>query len=375
MTYGDADYDLKIRMHRFLWNQGYFVRREVAVSSYILDKGSILKREDVTDIDVLALKFDENLEKDIVLCDCKSGKKIKALDRVFWLKGLMNYFDSRRGYLILGANAPYLSKRIAPDLKINVLDGRRLYEIENISNNTDTWLGSYDPELEKSLEEFKKEIKKKYYKQYFYVKYRYWQEEPYNQIKRLINIGVSLRDKTQKPTNAEKWFIAEIVVLFSIACNSFAGQLYNFGSSNIINQVVSQWHGGEMEKERSEELTKQVYSLVSNLIKESSRKKGHQLKLKDMSPEPEYVSKNLVEVTSRILNNYKLSREVPRFLDFIVYEFMMKNEKIRREDIAKVFGVGMDPFKMAKLAKNSTKFYFETTKLDETVFKELFGFG
>ena len=27
------------------------------------------------------------------------------------------------------------------------------------------------------------------------------------------------------------------------------------------------------------------------------------------------------------------------------------------------------------IAKNSTKFYFETTKLDETVFKELFGFG
>ena len=95
-----SDVGMKLRLSRLLWKMGYFVRREVPVSTYSPGEYSA-KRVEITDIDVLGSRWDEDLALDRIVCECKSGTRPKPLDRCFWLRGVMHYFGARKGYLIV----------------------------------------------------------------------------------------------------------------------------------------------------------------------------------------------------------------------------------------------------------------------------------
>src|SRR5437899_6786981 len=112
-------------MHRLLWYQGYFVRRSVAVSAHLLGTGHKLERKDVTDVDVLGIRFNEGLQPEVVLAECKTGRKFEALDRTLWLAGLMRLPRADHAYLVVDS-PQNLATRIAPELGISVIDGARM---------------------------------------------------------------------------------------------------------------------------------------------------------------------------------------------------------------------------------------------------------
>src|SRR2546425_5742004 len=89
----EKDTDLKLRTMRYLWNLGYYVRRNLPLTE-------AWAKSDQTDIDVLGVKVDEEFLSSFIVCDCKSGASNGTKTRLFWLSGVMRYFGAERGIFV-----------------------------------------------------------------------------------------------------------------------------------------------------------------------------------------------------------------------------------------------------------------------------------
>src|ERR1700754_1109618 len=95
----DQDLGLKLRFRRILFCQGYWSPIEVELSQYEA-YGTGLKRKSLTDLDVLGIKYDELFTPFRVVGDCKSGRNVSDASRMFWLKGVNDYFGADQAYYI-----------------------------------------------------------------------------------------------------------------------------------------------------------------------------------------------------------------------------------------------------------------------------------
>lgn len=373
MTFGDADTEFKLRMHRLLWNQGYFARREVQLSLFLPDKPEVPRREDVTDIDVLGIRHDENLRPEYVICDCKTSKNITSINRTFWTKGVMDLFGAKKGYVI-SYKSTKVSKEIASDFNIIAFNDESLRVFENsLGIAEDKWEASYNNSLDETIEKYKNEIKDQHYREYFYYKYRYWLDRPNEQVKRLISLGKKFSQK-QVFSDAEKWFLHEIITMFSISILSFSNKLIGINEAYLIDSVITEWHGGATDKASRETLIKSVHEFINEYIETECGRKS-KLPLKELSTQPDYVSTSLVDTLIRLLRDPCSSRNIYRFLDIYTYLYLVPMKQINKYELTKTFGVSSDYLKTVKLAKDIIKLFCNSTKINPNIFKEIIEFG
>jgi hypothetical protein len=93
----EKDFDLKLRMMRFLWYRGYFTRRNVNLLRYTYGRKT---EHQYTDIDVWGSRLDETFNQRQIICDCKSGVTASTAERFFWLSGIMKYFNADQGIFL-----------------------------------------------------------------------------------------------------------------------------------------------------------------------------------------------------------------------------------------------------------------------------------
>jgi hypothetical protein len=93
------DLPLKLQFRRILFAEGYWSPIEVELSNYE-DLGNTLKRRSLTDLDVLGIKFDRLFNRTCVVGDCKSGRNVSDANRLFWLRGVKDYFGADLAYYL-----------------------------------------------------------------------------------------------------------------------------------------------------------------------------------------------------------------------------------------------------------------------------------
>lgn len=85
---------LELRTAAYFQNLGYLVRRGVKLA---VGAGSA----DVTDIDVLAVRFSVPLAEERLIADCKDRKKPRPYERVLWTRGLASFARADRAVVVL----------------------------------------------------------------------------------------------------------------------------------------------------------------------------------------------------------------------------------------------------------------------------------
>ena len=75
---------------------------------------------EVTDIDVLALRFSTPLSEERLVVDCKDRKRPKPFERILWTIGLSTFSHANRGVVVL-PNAPWRAREFASQAKVEVL--------------------------------------------------------------------------------------------------------------------------------------------------------------------------------------------------------------------------------------------------------------
>lgn len=350
MSLSERDLDLKLRIMRFLWYNGYFVRRNVDLPRYDYGKKT---SDQYTDIDVLSLNITETFRDNLVICDCKSGKVAKNPERIFWLSGVMRYVSAKSGIFLRTDINESKYFDLGRKLKITPLSYTRLCELEKSYNiEKKPFIGAFNKVvLDKEKIIFNK-LKKGSKNFHDYIISRYWTDSPHKQIKVLINIQ-SYIDRSSDYTEEEKIFLqVYILSLLSISVLKFSEPILIFPDTKKATHIKESLLGDGIEISERKKLLASVYDFVSNEILKKSGEKYPINKENFINQIYPSYSKYLLDLTQRICLNPIDSIQIPRFLDIIAYEFILNNQRSKMEEMLLPVNKNFNLDTVTKLSKD-----------------------
>lgn len=346
---------LEYRIQRFLFHKGYTTRRSLPLKSYFYPD-----EIDLTDIDVYAIKFDEDFNETVLITECKSGtsKNVKAFDRLLWLRGLMYYLHIPNGMIFIQKKLSLNAKKFAHDNNIIPINPEWFDKIEKEMNLCGDWRGSYSIHHHTKMIKYYNDIKKSpdnLSRYYWFLKIKFWLLPPSIQIKEIKRGYEEFSKKCLINKDYEHWILCESIVLISIAALKFCKELYPLVENERKEWIkIKLMEGIDFSIEKQEKTLEYIKMYIEHKIYELTGKKTTISKEEFRIPPPEYTD-NLIELMNRLLKNPKYSTQIPRFLDFITFEYILNDKNIDRAELAQLFPE-IDLDLLAKMSKNLIRF-------------------
>lgn len=128
----ELDLGLKVATRRLFWRMGFTTRIDVPLRA-VGDGGSDRKSrapEAFTDLDVLGLTISPGFRLQGAIADCKTGKRARAIERVFWLRGVADFFNADDAWVVREHPPPDAARQLAARLGVAVLTGDDLTALE-----------------------------------------------------------------------------------------------------------------------------------------------------------------------------------------------------------------------------------------------------
>lgn len=104
--------------------------REIITAAYFQSYGYLVRRgvrlaiaagtAEVTDIDVLALRYNTPLAEERIVVDCKDRKKPKPFERILWTVGLSTFAQANKSVVVL-PSAPWQAREFASQVNVDLL--------------------------------------------------------------------------------------------------------------------------------------------------------------------------------------------------------------------------------------------------------------
>ena len=353
----DRDLSLKLRFKRVLFQMGYYSPIEVELSQYeaLYEE---LKRQSLTDLDVLGLKFDVAFTANKVVGDCKTGRRVSDINRLFWLRGVMDYFGANTGYYL----RPVIdrqAKAIAPRLGITTLDENGLMALEkDLDANTLPLplqdLGFYEMQrkqwgifIPKGTKPASRELDLK--KVYTYLSYSYWYFEQHRNLFLLVAHFQKIAHLLN-PMDPRDILLAHVgVERFALSLLQMASDIYLRGLSDIpLNARVYLYGGAFAVRDRQE-----YFKLLNKLT-------GANEPL-----DPPFLD-DTIELLNRIVHNPYAATEVLRYLEAI-YGWCVQ---LGNKDVTALFGAKMQTSAVV-LARDIAITFTKATGMREQIFSKI----
>lgn len=130
----ELDLGLKVATRRLFWRLGFSTRIDVPLRAFV--PGGTAERErspeSFTDLDVLGITITPGFRLRSAIADCKSGKSAKASERLFWLRGVADFFDADDGWVVLGHSPSDSSRQLSSRLGMSVMTGEDISTLEGL---------------------------------------------------------------------------------------------------------------------------------------------------------------------------------------------------------------------------------------------------
>lgn len=362
---------LEHKMKRLLYHQGFLVRDRISLKSQFYPE-----RVDITDIDVLGVKFLDDLSPHTVICECKSGRRARSMDRLLWLKGLSQYISANSCYFARERFTPKV-KEFAISLKIVPIDYSKIEGLEKQLGIVDKWLGSHDytffhGRISRYYENISNNVD--LLRIYWFLKSKFWYSSNVTRVKKLMTALDLLTTSFDKSENAVKdaikWIFVETLILLSVAIVGLCSEIYPLSASEREEYLKAKLISNKLSPDEMYKIMRQVRSLAQSIVKERTGQfimLGN--KLTEISP-PSFTN-DLIDISERVLEYPSISKEVPRFMDTFFYEFTLKNQKVDAGLLEKFFP---DLNMVAKMAKNVAKFACAESSISNELLKDLISF-
>lgn len=268
----DKDLSYKLRFRRILFLQGYWSPIEVELSQYE-NIGISLKRRSLTDLDVLGIKYDSLFTPFRIVGDCKSGKKISDANRLFWLKGIKNYFGADQAYFI----HPIINNHtrgIAPKLGLRVLDERSLSGLEEnldatgfflpLADNSihDNIAGIWGINVPKGTKPSEEQLRFK--EVYSYLSYSYWYIEQYRNLLNVVEAFAKISPLLDTQDEAQVLLAYTGLERFVHSLLETATFVLAQGGTNVPRDARSYIFGGPLALKEKENFFQLLRSLTKS---------------------------------------------------------------------------------------------------------------
>lgn len=323
----EKDITLKLRTMRYLWNLGYFVRKNVAIIE------SQESGKQYTDIDVLATKVDDELDAEFMICDCKSGVQAKTRERLFWISGVMKFFGATQALFIrtklFGGKYLELNKQlgIMPLSEDQLTELEKSYGIKN-----DWWYGPFAKEqidadkIFAVLREFSPETSD-------YLKSLYWQDSPPEQIATIIACCNRIKGLEQIDISAKHFLLTYALSFLTLSIIRFAKNVLPVPDAAKGETIEIELLGGRLEQEERKKLLRGFYDFMVKEIQERYKARYPITSSQFLESLIPLYSKHLIDLVIRLCRNPRNYVLLPRLFDTIAYETILGHRDLRVQDI------------------------------------------
>ncbi|WP_026679363.1 hypothetical protein [Fictibacillus gelatini] len=360
MSSKDKDFEYKHRFQKVLWKMGFWTRIEVPVLAYSIDTYiDNLKKHDLTDIDVYGEHINLDFSINKYITDCKSGRNVKNTERVFWLRGVMDYTQANKGFLVKKGISSNI-RLILDKLNIYAIDNTNLNELEKLYDTkeiSEVFSVEYYQEREKIVNSLSVEYKKIYQ----FLSQRYWYNPSHLNLAVLLTMlrkGEFYR-KFSQDDKTHLFLLLEIVILLSRILFECCNYVLHRNIADIPQAVLEFTHGGVNGLNNKKNIIREVQNIIIKLYPDEN------VKVDDNEIKPFYY-KSLTELIATLLTEPAMSKDIIRYLEIFQHEIITG----KSYDLQNIFGATFSNVTL-KLSKDIVRFYASATKVDQSIFKSI----
>jgi hypothetical protein len=334
----------ELRIARLLYAEGSFVRRAIDLN---LRFGEDLT---VTDLDILALRFNEDFSVHLSIGEVKTalGKKgPKLADRLLWLRGLRVLVKADSAFVATLKRSSPRVRGLAERLEIAVIDEQDLVHREHANGigSQSPW-GPYDPRLLERQRDIYELVKgdKDLKRIYWFIRSEFWLLETTTGVKRAfgaMRILTRQWDDMQGRQRVEpiQWLARQLQVNIVVGLVRLAARSYGEDPARSSEWLLRELASGPgLDYDTLRDLSDQVDQYITAVLRDVDADPGKQVgALGAFSPAPPAYSESLVEVIQRLSAEPEAASALPRFVDWrlAVLELNEGLEGLRfRQDLA-----------------------------------------
>lgn len=361
----------EMNMQSILTQLGYFTR-----SNIYLKEGYSETKHHAAEIDVLGFRHSPTFAKEIMIVECKKRRKKKPHDRCLWLKGLMDYFGSSQGILVLD-NFPRGIWEFSNKLGILVLDSKGINDLERNLSIDPKIEFEYNNNLLKLKKNINREIKNNNWleKCYYYLRDYYWSDPVFLQIKRINSIAMNFEYGSIEDSKIARWILNECIILFSLSTIELASYLRVSVDTLAFNQdIINALQGGHTRRYELENQVKQWRKFFDAYLKDhhNSTFSISDAELLNIVAPKGY--QEIGELVTRSLRSPLSTIHSPRILDIVLNRFLIEGKKPTYETVQSHFmnskTIKRDIKRDIKIAKNFLVTFIRINNLRKEYFKD-----
>jgi len=311
------------RLHLFM---GYFVRRGAPIYT-------VAALDRATDLDVLATRYIEPFERQMIISECKSGEN-SPLDRIFWLSGVKQYTNANEALLVRKATK-WNIKDFAKECGVRVVDLHRLSEMESaLGINEDEWPGISDREF------FNGEVES--WNASLRSNRRFWEltltlsseirwEEPFAGANYLLSqLRLLTRAFPEYPKDSfHRFLFTESIAQLSLFVLRIAEQCHDLSEKDRDGFIRKGLTYGNLDPKYAERILESAYNLARQSVPHYT---NHVVDLDRQvfsMPEPPGTYE-LIGFLEILLRAYPACLILPQVCDYILMERFTKRREMRR---------------------------------------------
>ena len=355
----DKDFKQKIKMQKVFWSMGMWSRIDIPIVIYEDDsqRGKI-KKHYLTDIDVYSeiIQKDFSIEKSIA--DCKSGSNVKIFERLFWVRGVKEYFGASQAYLVKKSISSK-AKIFMPKLDIIGVDNQTLFELEKIyhTNALPLYSEKYYFELDKIIQEYENEYKKIF----DYLVTRYWFTESNVSMKVLLSMLAKrgFYKTLDKNNRNHRFLLMEVCIMFARTVLSCCRYVLTRDVLNLEQSIMEYIHGGVDGFNLKMNMVRDIHNELKDVL--------YNVQLADsILIQPSYY-KELVKLVAVILGEANNMTDILRYMEIMQHEIVLGEKFDYNQCMGNEYSsIGH------KLAKDIVLFYLKENNISVNFFADIF---
>jgi hypothetical protein len=349
--------------------EGYLVRRAVPLKI----------ADDVTNIDILGIKFTKPFQPHRIICDCKDRRKSKPYERIIWAKGLSSFVNASETYVAL-PRADWKIFNFARSGQVRVFTHkmvdeafRRIYGEKNnaygLANEA-----FYEPFYRKLTSNISNDPQAK--KILFRTRTLLLVEDPYV----ALNIAMSdlkITAITLSQTNTSsfsrfqiwRYLAADLIVAISLLLLFIASDIFGLSKIERERHILDRVTYGDVSPEKA----KKIFSLARDLSLQATRAlipdfDKHLMDAFDIREiDPPYYAPDIYGLIERIIQSPELYHELPQLLDYLLFELSLQNKGFLSEEYSRSLPTNYQENRL-KVARNILSFVRDACGLNLEVF-------
>lgn len=298
MATNDKDLELKLRISALWRRMAYVVFQEVDLCTFSYRPK--YTRKQITDFDVLGIRFDHDFAAHITVAECKSGDD-QAMNYLLKLNGVRNFFKAEKGYLVQ-ARIDSNAREVGRETGIWCLDEGNLNQLlagcgieEKHLQAERTAYATKAAALEIQKRVFPKTVE--------YLKYDFWTLPDHRNVVNLLRVFGKMA-KLDASKKEHRLLAKQMAVNLGYAISQITADIIRFDISNVPQGVLNRIFGGARERRDREAL----FDTISKIVPSEK-----------LNVTPEFYPQ-LAELVQRFANAAKDASQVINCLDHLVRE-------------------------------------------------------